>query len=752
MAAGKVGVVSAGLRSLRELPRTLTSSVLGVFSGGRRLLRALRQNLAAWTVLFFSQGIKGLVNQVEQPFARSLIACETPVDPDAYTGSRWCGDRLQVIQEGMYLSAIGQGQESFAMLCSLTFVIILTGVAGPRVSLTLGLLGVTVSIVLFVVASTSPELGRSLFALGQGLQGLYPIEYLIGILMLHMGMLPNADGEANFQIMSYMFILSNVFWNILLGNGVSLLELSDYGRVWTIILAIAVSILLLTLFGFPSMKPMGSDKFEGRSPFMKVVLEVLSYKDLALDWRARRYLVKMFFENIASTFHYTVVPPSLMAYHGWSQLNFTIVMISLQIAELFTIPYYKTLLVKRFGFKRSYVGTVRYFVFVHMISGVVLLWSDYPYVFNIVTKMLLAGFFPLKGFVDSRFSEPEQMQRFQSVQWVMGYFLGIWSGPMYAAHFNAWSPSAWERSTPFLLFGLVSLGIWWSVFCLIYDMDGVHGFAVTVRVLDDLQTKGTELWRLVATSSGTEAFPAITEEKWRIYNLEAFLGVSHMHVGVPILTFDHWEFVVGGMNATPSQGHVLVKRLDAAIAHAKQVQHGYAEAVQAGLQGEYAELEGQWLPTHHQLWLRQHEAWHPKTVEVWSRHGEGHFQNGDWEVGTLKVLGKQNSQYFLSFKLLTGPSAGLEGNLVMHLGEDGVRRYEVPPRFLKKNEAHQHPPREAGPPAASGDAAAAGEPAKRDGGAPGGGGPAVPDGEPGTGEAAPVAGAEAPAPEGKKDA
>lgn len=35
------------------------------------------------------------------------------------------------------------------------------------------------------------------------------------------------------------------------------------------------------------------------------------------------------------------------------------------------------------------------------------------------------GFMPLKEYVDSRFSTPDEMSRFKSVQWIIGYVLGM---------------------------------------------------------------------------------------------------------------------------------------------------------------------------------------------------------------------------------------------------------------------------------------------------------------------------------------
>merc|ERR1712061_341895 len=55
---------------------------------------------------------------------------------------------------------------------------------------------------------------------------------------------------------------------------------------------------------------------------------------------------------------------------------------------------------------------------------------------------------PLKEYVDSRFSTPEQITRYKSTQWVIGYILGIFIGPVYAAAFDAKATTYLGRSFP----------------------------------------------------------------------------------------------------------------------------------------------------------------------------------------------------------------------------------------------------------------------------------------------------------------
>ena len=59
----------------------------------------LKSHWVTYLVLFLAHGMKNLVNQVEIAFARSLVSCDAPLSGE-YTGSQWCGNRLEVITAG----------------------------------------------------------------------------------------------------------------------------------------------------------------------------------------------------------------------------------------------------------------------------------------------------------------------------------------------------------------------------------------------------------------------------------------------------------------------------------------------------------------------------------------------------------------------------------------------------------------------------------------------------------------------------
>lgn len=539
---------------------------------GRRT-EALRQGWCVWTVLFFSTGIKSLVNQVEGPFARSLVVCDEPVQPDAYTGSRWCGDRLNVIQGGVSIQGVGQSQENFAMLCSLTFVVVGTGIWGAKVVLAWGLGGVTISVLLFVLACSSPELGRSLYTIAQGLQGVYPIEYLQGIIMLHLCNMPGTDGQATFELSSYMGIVSNLVWNVGLGNLVSLLELSDYRLIWSCILLLNVAILALALWRFPDMLPFDASKSADAGPFAKVFREVLSYRDLLLDWRPRRLLLKLVFENIEPAYFAVSLPAQLMAYHSWSQSSLTWLFFFPQLLSLACLPFFQAIL-NHFGHHATYVWCIRYFLASVLLRALTVPATDKMAIFFSYANELLSGFWAFRGFIDSRFAEPEQMQRFQSLQWIMGYFEGIWVGPLYASLFDAYAVGYYGRAWPGLLCCAALAVHYLMIFHAIYDMDGVHGFGVSCRVLDETSMKAQQLWHFVASHDGWIGY-----EKWELFNFEALLGVPWLQVGGEgIHSQEHWMGLIRALNGTPEQGLELMKKLDKAIVFAQGVHESFTKA------------------------------------------------------------------------------------------------------------------------------------------------------------------------------
>ncbi|CAE7235018.1 unnamed protein product [Symbiodinium sp. CCMP2592] len=66
-----------------------------------------------------------VVNQLEQPYARSLVQCDVPVNTTEgaeFSGSQYCGHRLHVIGAGAEISGWGQSLENVGRVAITLFV------------------------------------------------------------------------------------------------------------------------------------------------------------------------------------------------------------------------------------------------------------------------------------------------------------------------------------------------------------------------------------------------------------------------------------------------------------------------------------------------------------------------------------------------------------------------------------------------------------------------------------------------------
>eukprot|EP00933_Yihiella_yeosuensis_P036088 TRINITY_DN2978_c0_g3_i1.p1 TRINITY_DN2978_c0_g3~~TRINITY_DN2978_c0_g3_i1.p1 ORF type:complete len:604 (-),score=89.90 TRINITY_DN2978_c0_g3_i1:70-1881(-) len=485
-----------------------------------RVKKEFQRRWVLWVILNFSGGMKTLVNQSEQPFARSLVSCDVPVAAGNYTGSRLCGDRLKVIEEGFHISAKGQAQENFAMLCSLSFVGICIGAFGRRFTVLVGLGGTLLSVFLFVIASSSVEMGRLLFSLGQGLQGLYPVEYIFGIVIYDLTTQLGADAEAAWTVKFYEAVIGCIIW-FGLGYCVQFAQLTEYGALWSAILALNIGMFALAFVAYPETKPASAEDAEKdgkeENAVAKLYKEVSSYGNLVFDYRCRMFLSKNFCQNIATGFQSVLMPLMLMAYHGWSQpACVTLGLGSLALGVLLSGVIEG--LVTKYGYHDTYIFCIVYFTLALNLGTAICLplpegIGDKLTVLLILSALPLSGFFPMAEFVDSRFCDPDQMPRFKSAQWVLGYFQGIFILPLYAWFFNAEGKTYSERCIPSLIGVVFSIINVLVVFYGIYDLNGEEGFKFTLRQMDTLKGQTKRLFGILSRAAEKQAEKRKSEDE-----------------------------------------------------------------------------------------------------------------------------------------------------------------------------------------------------------------------------------------------
>eukprot|EP00434_Breviolum_minutum_P028520 symbB.v1.2.025228.t1/scaffold2429.1/size79298/8 len=560
-------------RSDQPVGLSLISSVTAAFSdhvlNQSFTIRAMsfgdeiKTHWATWVVLFFAHGMKNLVNQVEIAFARSLVSCEEQLSDGIYTGSQWCGNRLEVINVGYSISQRGQAQESFAMLLSITMVAVLGSVFGRKVVLLIGLLGTTISVALFILACAFPHWSRLLFVMGQGLQGLLPIDHLAGLIIFDISV--KGGGMASYQVKGLLDAVGSLFWGPVLGNSVQYMELVNYHTVWLIIFSINVAVLSIAFFLMPEPMDMSQlkkddkdEKDKPTGPVQKVVDEVVSYRDVYYNPLSWRFLLMVCIEPC--WMHCMgMIPIELMAFHGWSQSGVT-TMILIQPLFIVFMGVVPSLCLK-YGYTTMMTVSLVYLYSVLFILNLSIAVTDMLPVLMLVAFTLVGGFMPLKEYVDSRFSTPDEMSRFKSVQWIIGYVLGMAIGPVYASIFDAKGETYFTRAAPNLLACVLMAAQILHVRFIMYPY-----MKKTLNLMDDLENKLKKLFQTVKKSDGP-----LDKEAWEAADLEKILGKSMEEAQGPFESLEGFrEFCKKESGGTNAETKTFIEKLDAALASAPE--------------------------------------------------------------------------------------------------------------------------------------------------------------------------------------
>jgi len=217
-----------------------------------------------WVMLTISGALPILVNQIERPFAISLSKCDVPVNSTEYTGSRWCGDRLEVINYGNELSSMGQTQEN---LCKVSMIILsgfLADVWGRKALLLVGSCLVSMSVALFILATMIPSWARVLYVLGQGCQGMSAMEFIPVVVAGDLAARKDADSTSVFRMNDMYRMMSQLACTII-GGVIIGLQLTDYAGVWLLMLSILLCNIVFIVLRFPETMSEETRKTIGNS-------------------------------------------------------------------------------------------------------------------------------------------------------------------------------------------------------------------------------------------------------------------------------------------------------------------------------------------------------------------------------------------------------------------------------------------------------------------------------------------------------
>jgi hypothetical protein len=209
-----------------------------------------------WLTFLCAMVIQVLVNNVENSFARTLVNCDVPVvtEPGAlFAGSAYCGDRLRVLNEGSMLSGLAQSQECLCKLIAMIVCAATAEVYGRKPILIIGLCCTGLSVWGFVLATCAREWARTLFILGQALQGACPTDLLLSLVAVDLAKLPDADSAATYQLQGFLTVLSYTIAG-LVAVFLQSMDIINYTPLWLVMASICVIVVILTRFYFPETR------------------------------------------------------------------------------------------------------------------------------------------------------------------------------------------------------------------------------------------------------------------------------------------------------------------------------------------------------------------------------------------------------------------------------------------------------------------------------------------------------------------
>mmetsp|Transcript_96778 Transcript_96778/g.289049 ORF Transcript_96778/g.289049 Transcript_96778/m.289049 type:complete len:471 (-) Transcript_96778:28-1440(-) len=412
------------------------------------------------------------VNLMEQPYARSLVVCDVPTNttPGAlFSGSKYCGDRLHVINVGAEISGMGQSLENVGRI-TITLFVSAYADNGRRPAAILGQFMLFASTLLFAIAGFFTSLAMPIFIVAQWLQGMSGIgildQIITGDVALTSG---DSVGVYNRKNM-YIAVLCVVLFPMVLY--VQYAEILEFTRVWILVNMLNLAALLLLLFFFPETLP-EEKRGKESNVFKMVVKELQTFRDLVttntlVRWR----LVEIFLIGLSDPA--AIAMPFFMANFALPQFYALLYSMGpgLALAPFFIplAPY----LHKRFGYRNGwqicYWGQ-RVFTtpFVIGLPGVLhpmlkSYWGIPGPVVSGLLAMPFCGFFSIVSAVELRIVGQENNAKYQAMVQLVGFFTGALSSAAYSWLFDAEATTPIMKVLPYYFAafgGLLQIPVWY---------------------------------------------------------------------------------------------------------------------------------------------------------------------------------------------------------------------------------------------------------------------------------------------------
>jgi len=258
-----------------------------------------------------------VVQILEQPYARSLVVCETPTNttPGApFSGSKYCGDRLHVINVGTEFSGKGQSLENIGRICITLFV---SGFAdgGRRRAVILGQFLIFFSTLLFFLAGFVSSYAIPIYIVAQWIQGMSGIGILDQIITGDVALLTGDSVGVYNRKNTFLAVMIFVFFPVV--AYVQYAEFADFTYVWLAVNILNFSALVLLIVFFP--ETISAEQKQQDVGVLQVVTgELRTFWELISSNLLIRYrLFEQFLLGLGDAT--SILLPHLMAVFGTSQ-------------------------------------------------------------------------------------------------------------------------------------------------------------------------------------------------------------------------------------------------------------------------------------------------------------------------------------------------------------------------------------------------------------------------------------------------
>mmetsp|Transcript_73944 Transcript_73944/g.190828 ORF Transcript_73944/g.190828 Transcript_73944/m.190828 type:complete len:472 (+) Transcript_73944:106-1521(+) len=422
--------------------------------------------LRTYLILVFCMGLQVLINQIEEPYARSLIHCEVPVNATLGaepSGSGHCGDRLYVIGEGAKLSGSGQSLENVGRFVITLFVSGFADSHGRKAATLVGWCCILASVVCFFLASFLRTYAVPLFIAAQGLQGMSGIGLMLEIVT---GDIAQQVGDTvavySRRDMMGMF-LGIIFFGMVLG--IQYAAITEFMFVWAAVVAFSVVILVLLIAVFPETQAEDEQRQEHTALKDVILNELRDYRRFMTENRFIKFTVAAsFFDNMSGGIS-AIIMPWIMAYNGYTQLELMVRGMPMIVVGLPLMPLVPWLC-KKCGHRATWnlcylydkVLNLAFLPFLQLDWGLpMLLTLQY-------CKLPINGFGSVVSSVSVRIVGVKINAKFQAMNQINGFLCGSFSSLMYSRVFSATATHPLAILSPMIIssaFSLVSMAVYW---------------------------------------------------------------------------------------------------------------------------------------------------------------------------------------------------------------------------------------------------------------------------------------------------